>query len=81
MFKYQQVTIAETNMGLVVLPCFQALSDPRFSFFKNKTKQNNFNLYSNERHLACGCKCTPCKKTFFRKPLFLTKVELLCKIE
>ena len=36
------------------LMCFQVISDPRFSFFLNSSKLN-----LEERHLACGFKCTP----------------------
>ena len=32
---------------------FQVISDPRFSFL------NSFKLNLEERHLACGFKCTP----------------------
>ena len=35
------------------LICFQSLSEPRFSFL------NSFKLNLEERHLACGFKCTP----------------------
>ena len=37
----------------LVLMCFQSLSDPRFSFL------NSYKSNLEERHLACGFKCTP----------------------
>ena len=38
---------------VVRLICFQVLSDPVFLFL------NSFKLNLEERHLACGFKCTP----------------------
>ena len=45
--------ILKGDIHILILMCFQIISDPRFSFL------NSFKLNLEEQHLACGFKCTP----------------------
>ena len=45
--------LMELSTMIYILMCFQVISDSRFIFL------NSFKLNLEERHLACGFKCTP----------------------
>ena len=62
------------TIDTIVFPGFKW---PPFFFFLNR-----FKLNLEERHLACGFKCTPVTKTYFcETPLFVNEAQIPCTKE
>ena len=59
---------------ILVLMCFQVLSDPRFSFL------NSFKLNLEKQHLACEAHRVT-KTYFWETPLFVNEAQIPCTKE